>query len=252
MTRDEVSGHASVTAVVLAAMGGTRLERSLASVEWARERIVFDPAARVDGRVPSGVRYVARAALVPELGSAEWLLLLLEGETASPRLADALGRAAADATATRAFAVPVEVRALGTHWIPRPPVRVAPRAAAALVVRDGRPELAARGLPLPLAGAGIVVEAPSSLERAVQALDAESAALAAWVRTAGVRIGVRHLLLPPLASAGRVLLARGHSTRPWARWVAAVFAGYRALLVPAKVWELRQRAAVEPPAAGGA
>jgi hypothetical protein len=32
--------------VVLAAMGGARLERSLASVAWARERIVLDPAMR--------------------------------------------------------------------------------------------------------------------------------------------------------------------------------------------------------------
>ena len=55
----------------------------------------------------------------------------------------------------------------------------------------------------------------------------------------------------PLASAGRVLLARGRSSRPWARWVAAVFAGYRTLLVPAKVWELRQLAAIDPPAVGG-
>jgi len=65
-------------------------------------------------------------------------------------------------------------------------------------------------------------------------------------------VKVRHLLLPPLATVARVLLARGGSTRPWARWVAAVFAGYRTLLVPAKVWELRQLAAVPPSRAGGA
>ena len=34
------------------------------------------------------------------------------------------------------------------------------------------------------------------------------------------------------------------------RMVAAVFAGYRALLVPAKVWELRQCAAIAPVLAG--
>jgi len=31
-----------------------------------------------------------------------------------------------------------------------------------------------------------------------------------------------------------------------------VFAGYRTLLVPAKVWELRQLAAIQPPRAGRA
>ena len=34
-----------VTAIVLGALGGVRLERSLASVAWAAERIVLDPAA---------------------------------------------------------------------------------------------------------------------------------------------------------------------------------------------------------------
>ena len=242
-----------VAALVLAAMGGARLERSLASVAWARERVVLDPSARVDGReLPAGVRYVARPAPLIDLGSADWLLLVLEGEVASPRLADAVAGIGAEASGARAFAVPVEMHAIGTRWTPRPAVRLVARAAATLVVRDGRPELAADGAALPLADASIVVEAPPSLEAAVQALDAESAAVAAWLHWGGFRVKVRHLLLPPLVTVARVLLARGGSTRPWARWVAAVFAGYRTLLVPAKVWELRQLAAVQTPRAGGA
>ena len=242
-----------VAAVVLAAMGGARLERSLASVAWARERVVLDPSARVDGReLPAGVRYVARPAPLIDLGSADWLLLVLEGEVVSAPLADGLAAIRVDAAEARAFAVPVEMHAIGTRWTPRPAVRLAPRTAATLVVRDGRPELAAEGTALPLAEASIVVEAPPSLEAAVQALDAESAAVAALLHRGGLRVKVRQLLLPPLATVTRVLLARGGSTRPWARWVAAVFAGYRTLLVPAKVWELRQLAAVQPPRAGGA
>ena len=58
------------------------------------------------------------------------------------------------------------------------------------------------------------------------------------------------LVLPPLAAMVRALAAPGGGNRPWARWVAAVFAGYRTLLVPAKVWEIRQRAAIAPPLAG--
>ena len=229
-------------------MGGARLERSLASVAWAPERIVLDPAARLDGRgLPRDVRHVTRAAPLAELGSADWLLLLLEGEAALPTLADACGALSADAPRPQAFAVAVEMHALAGSWTPRrAPVRLALRAGAELVVRDGRPELAARGTPLGTAAAALVGEPPPSLEFAVQALDAESASLAAWLHARGLRVGVRHLLGPPLAAAGRVLAARGSSTRPWARWVAAVFAGYRALLVPAKVWELRQLAAAGP------
>lgn len=240
----------SVAAIVLAAMGGARLERSLAGVAWAAERIVLDPAARLDGRgLPPGVHHVARAVPPAELGGAEWLLLLLEGEVVMPALADALAHPAA-AEARQALAVSVEMRALGARWTPRRlPVRLAPRAAAGLVVRDGRPELAARGIALATPDAAIVAETPPSLEHAVRALDAESAALAAWLHPSAPRVGVRHLLLPPLASAARVLVARGSSTRPWARWVAAVFAGYRAHLVPAKVWELRQLAAAGTPVA---
>jgi hypothetical protein len=229
-------------------MGGARLERSLASVAWARERVVVDPVARLDGReLPSGVRYVARPAPLLDLGSSEWLLLILEGEVASPGLADALAGIDADPSGPRAFMVPVEQHALGTRWAGRPAVRVAARSTAELVVRDGRLELGAHGAPLALVDATIVVEAPPSLEAAVQALDAESAAVAAWLHRSRFRVGVGNLLWPPVASAARVLLARGGSTRPWARWVAAVFAGYRTLLVPAKVWELRQLAAIQPP-----
>jgi hypothetical protein len=234
-------------------MGGARLERSLASVAWARERVVLDPTARLDGReLPAGVGYVAGPVPLLDLAAADWLLLVLEGEVVLPQLADALAGLDADAAGPRAFAVPVEMHAIGTQWRPRPAVRLAARAAATLVVRDGRPELAAEGAPLPLADASIVVEAPPSLEAAVQALDAESAAVAACLHRGGPGVKVRHLLLPPLATVARVLLARGGSTRPWARWVAAVFAGYRTLLVPAKMWELRQLAAIQPPRAGGA
>jgi hypothetical protein len=145
------------------------------------------------------------------------------------------------------------VHALGTKWTPRRrPVRLAARTAAALVVRDGRPELASEGAELEEPEAALIEEAPPSLEHAVRALDAESAALATLLHRNALRVRVRHLLLPPLATAARVLTAPGSSTRPWARWVAAVFAGYRTLLVPAKVWELRQLAAVGPGAVGGA
>ncbi len=247
------AGTNGVAAVVLAAMGGARLERTLASVAWARERVVLDPAVRIDGHeLPAGVRYVARPAPLIDLGAEDWLLLVLEGEVVSPGLAEAVAGIGVAAAEARAFAVPVEMHAIGTRWSPRPAARLAPRAAATLVVRDGRPELAAEGAPSPLAGGSIVVEAPPSLEAAVQALDAESAAVAALLYRGGLRVKVAHLLVPPVASVARVLLARGGSTRPWARWVAAVFAGYRTLLVPAKVWELRQLAAVEPPRTGGA
>ena len=236
-----------VTAIVLAASGGVRLERSLASVEWAAERIVLDPAARIDARaVPAGVRHVARAADLAELGAAPWLLLLLEGEVASSRLGEAL----AGVSGAEAFGVPLEVHGIDAHWTPRrAPIRLAARAAVRLVVRDGRPELAGRGGGLGAGGARIVAEAAPSLEDAVQTLDAECGAVAAWLAAGPARVRLHQLVLPPLAAMLRAMAAPGGSARPWARWVAAVFAGYRALLVPAKVWELRQGAAIAPPLA---
>jgi len=244
--REQVSGR-DVTAIVLGALGGVRLERSLASVAWAAERIVLDPAAGVDGRsVPAGVRHVAHVAPLAELGSAPWLLLLLEGEVASPPLADALG----DVSGVQALSVPLELHALDAQWTPRrAPVRLAARAAARLVVRDGRPELAERGRALSAGSVRIVAEAPPTLEDAVRLLDAECGAVAAWLAAEHARVRLGQLVLPPLAAVLRALGAPGSSTRPWARWVAAVFAGYRALLVPAKVWELRQGAAIAPPLA---
>ena len=90
----------------------------------------------------------------------------------------------------------------------------------------------------------------ASLEDAVQTLDAECGAVAAWLAAGPARVRLHQLVLPPLAAMLRAMAAPGGSARPWARWVAAVFAGYRALLVPAKVWEVRQRAAIAPVLAG--
>jgi hypothetical protein len=236
-----------VTAIVLAALGGARLERSLASVAWAGERVVLDPAGQVDARVvPPGVRHVASAARPAELGSAPWLLLLLEGEVASRGFEEALrGSSEADACG-----VPLELHALDVQWTPRrAPVRLVARAAARLVVRDGRPELAEEGRGT--CAGRIVAEAAPSLEDAVRTLDAECGAVAAWLAAGPQRVRLGHLMLPPVAAMLRALAAPGRGTRPWARWVAAVFAGYRTLLVPAKVWELRQCAAIAPALAGG-
>lgn len=231
---------------MLAARGGARLDRTLASVAWARERIALDPAARVDGRhLGSGVRHVPRPAPLAELSAAEWLLLLCEGEVAPPALEAAVAAALRGAAADAAFAVPVEMHGLATSWTPRrAPVRLAPRHGARLVARDGRAELAPPGPRVVRLDTRLVAEAPASLEDAVWTLDAESAALAAWLHAHGPPARAWELVLPPLAAVARVLLAPGRNTRAWARWVAAVLAGYATLVVPAKRWEAAQRAGI--------
>jgi hypothetical protein len=170
------------------------------------------------------------------------------GRVASSRLGEAL----AGASGAEAFGVPLEVHGIDAHWTPRrAPVRLAARAAVRLVMRDGRPELAGHGARARRRrredrGRG---RGPRWRTRC-RTLDAECGAVAAWLAAGAARVRLHQLVLPPLAAMLRAMAAPGGSGRPWARWVAAVFAGYRALLVPAKVWELRQCAAIAPVLAG--
>jgi hypothetical protein len=81
-----------VLAVVVATQGGRTLEATLASVAWAAERAVLDPAGLIPaGALPAGVRLTRDIGAVAALGEAPWLLLLAEGELAMPALCAAVG-----------------------------------------------------------------------------------------------------------------------------------------------------------------
>ena len=86
-----MTGAADVAAVVLGARGGARLARALASVGWAGERIVIDPAGRLGAAtLPPGVRRLESPLDLAGATEARWLLLLREDEVAPPGLAAAV------------------------------------------------------------------------------------------------------------------------------------------------------------------
>jgi hypothetical protein len=230
---------AGVAAVVLGARGGARLARTLASVAWAAERVVLDPAGRLVAEpLPADVRCVSEAVEPADATDAPWLLLLEEGEVASAALAAAV--AAAVAGTPRPHRVGLEVTGLGTRLVPRHhPVRLAPRAGARLVLDRGLgAALAAPGTPA-AAAAGVVAERADTLAEAVRDLDADGATLAALLRAGRVRASVTRMIVAPCAAAGRLLLARRLARTPWGRWHLAVLDGYRAVVACGKLWEIQ-------------
>jgi hypothetical protein len=234
-----------VAAVVLASRGGARLEAALGSVAWAPERIVLDPARRLDGRpLPTGVR---RGHNLAEAW-APWLLLLEEHESVPPELAARIAETVAAPGRFAAFRIGIEVHAFGATFRP-------PGAPVRLVRSPGARVDLGRGVVTELRPAGgevgrlsdrLVAQAADSLAAAVENLDADAATLAALLARRRVRPGLRHLVLPPLAAAFRPLAARGSWRRVRLRWILCVLEGYRALLAWAKVWELRLAEASTP------
>jgi len=233
-----MTGASDVAAVVLGARGGACLARALASVGWARERIVVDPAGRLGAAtLPPGVRRLERPLDLGRATEARWLLLLREDEVAPPGLAAAV----ADATASGAAAYRIG-RTLDLHGrtlrLPGAPVRLARRETARLHVGAGASlALGSRAARAGRIASRLLVE-EDSLEDAVEALDADATALAALLQALAVRPRLSRLAVAPLAAAAPVLAARG-GPLGWGRWIAAVLAGYRAFVVQAKLWERR-------------
>ena len=227
-----------VAAVVVASRGGARLAQALASVEWAAERIVLDPAERLgDEPLPPGVRRARDAtdAIAP------WLLLLEEHEVVPAPLATTVRGVAEAPEPPLAYRIPRDVDLFGARFALRDaPVRLAPRAGARVRVGRGaalefRVDGRAGRLRESLLGRN-----PDSLADAVEDLDADAAALAALLRADGVRPTLRRLAAAPALAGARALFARGPVRGFWVRWTLAVFAGYRAIVAYAKLWEMRR------------
>ena len=225
-----------VTAAVLASRGGARLARALASVDWAAERIVLDPAHRVATELlPAGV---ARAVDL-EIGSTSWLLVLEEGDAVPPTLAATIARAVATDDAD-AYRIPQAVTAFGvTLGLRGAPVRLARRREARVGVRAGgldvRPVRGRIGRLAP----PLETRAASTLASALEELDADAAALAAVLHARRIVPRLRHLGAVPFVQSARALAARG-PVPIWPRWALAVFGGYRTVVAYAKLWELRR------------
>lgn len=236
---------APVTAVVLGSRGGNRLRRALASVAWARERVVLDPANRLAGEsLPAGVARTADASAVT---SAPWILVLEESEVVTPELG-ALVAAATERTAPAAYRIPIEMHALGVALRPvGAPMRLARRHGVRLRIGMSL----ALEIPPDERGVGrlrepIVCTGADSLAGALDDLDADAGALAGVLHAAGASPALRHLVVTPLLSSARTLAARGAAGPLWRRWALAVFAGYRAAVAQAKLWEFRRAEAGRP------
>lgn len=241
MSRQAPAPVPAVAAIVVSS-GGARLVRALASVAWAGERIVCDPAGLLEiEQLPAGVRRVG--AIEPaDATEAPWLFLMLEDEIASPALAAAIAKVVDDPRSRAAYRLRLELVTFGARLSPRArPVRLAKRSGARLVLRAGLSvEMqSAEGRPgeLPVALLSGCVE---SLSEAVDHLDAEGSTLAAWLQVRAVEPGLARLACSSFTAGARMLAARG-SGDAWARWSLAMLAAYRPLVAYAKLWELGQR-----------
>ncbi|HEV7734427.1 MAG TPA: hypothetical protein VGR62_19800 [Candidatus Binatia bacterium] len=228
-----------VAVVVVASRGDAKLERTLAAVAWADERVVLDPLGRVEvGRLPAGVEHVLSVAALATVGRAPWVMLLREDEILPPEMRDAVAAAMAVGEPRR---VRRELHVLGiTLLLRRAPLRLAPRAGSRVVVSRGL-ELSlrvSRGVPnLEPLDPVVVVALASSLAAALDVLDADSSMAAALLEAAGSRPRFRELLLSPCVAMLRVLVAHARRPAGLARWVTAVLLGYRAVAAQAKLWE---------------
>jgi hypothetical protein len=229
---------------VVASRGGERLARALASVAWAGERIVLDPAGRLGGEpLSEGVVLHAGAAEPAAVAHLPWLFLLTEDETVPAALADAVTSALTDPVA-RGYRVRQELTGFGVRLqLPGALLRLAPRDGTRLGLTAAlSPVLRTGGGPPAVLGPPIQAHGAERLAEAVADLDADAATLAALLGARGVRPGGRHLLLAPLVAGGRVLGARRVLAAAWGRWFLAALAWYRGVTAYAKLWELRRSA----------
>lgn len=222
----------AVAALVVAHRGGAPLEATLAGLDWVAQKYVLDPGGALDG-----ASWPAGAAAWTGDAQGRWLVLVAEGERVDAALEGRL--AARDAEAADAHRIAVECHAFGAVLrLRRAPVRLVRGGAAPVVARlDGEIAFRATTRATTLAGTAIVRTLPPLPREAVDALNAEAAALAALAVAAGCRPRFVCLLASGLAGSGRALFGRARGRLGWGRWIAAVFGGYLALLAQAKLWE---------------
>jgi hypothetical protein len=223
----------SLDVLVVVHRGGAVLERTLASVAWARRRYLLDPAGVLaPGERPAG------AEALPMSGDAGWLLLLSEGEVAGDGLRSALERTIDDGP--RAHRVSIECQAFGGVIRARPQLRLCRGACPVRASLGGGVEFDVRE-PAPVLPGGAITHAlPALPAEAVDALNAEARTLAALAPANAQRPGFAPLLGGGLVGAAGLLFGKGRGRLGWGRWIVAVLAGYRAFLAEAKLWERAQ------------
>lgn len=237
-------GTVPVCAVVLAQGDPGRLVGVLRSLAWAAERIVLDPADRVDeDDLPPGVRRCLDPGALAGMARSAWMLLVCENETPSAAFATAVAEAVAGAPT--AWAVRRELRGLGIRLaLLGAPVRLAPRRGVRVALRIGLQLVLEPPAPMLVQRIGppLVLDYVPTLDLAVRCLDAESTTFAALLERLGRPPRLRGLFLNPWVAAGRVLAGRAGRRIGFGRWVLAVLLGYRVVAAHAKLWERgRQR-----------
>ncbi len=234
-----------VLAVVVASHGGAVLARCLASVTWAAERVVLDPADRLGSEeLPAGVRRATTGIELDALGTAPWVLLLGEEEVVPAALVAAIAASTAGAGVPRRLRR--EMTVLGSVLrMPGALVRLAPRVGTRLRLRgDLELELTSSGAAAERLGDALQVERAASVSDAVAALDADSTVLAALLEASGVRPRRVRAIGAGCRAAGAVLFAGMQPGGLQLRWTGAVLAGYRAIVAYAKLWERRRSRAI--------
>ena len=219
--------------LVIVHRGGAVLERTLGSVAWARRRHLLDPAGVLaPGEWPAGCESW------PASGDEGWVLLISEGELAGDGLRAAIERASGDGPAARRIAL--ECHAFGGVLRARPRVRLRRGVGAVRASLGGGVEFDVRERAPLLPGGAIMHELPPLPAQAVDALNAEARTLAALAAAHGQRPHFVRLLGGGVVGAAGLLFGKGTGRLGWGRWIAAVLAGYRALLAEAKLWERAQ------------
>jgi hypothetical protein len=224
-----------LAALVVVHRGGAALERTLASVDWAARRFLVDPAGAL-----SPAAWPAGVGRWPAPADAGWVLLLSEGERAGDELRAILEAAPDDGPPARRLTI--EHHAFGgSIRARRGSVRLC-RAGCSEVRASlgGNLGFAARGAAPLLPGAVIIDPLLPLPAEAVDALNAEARTLAALAAAHGQRPRFMRLLAGGAAGAAGLLFGKGSGRLGWGRWIAAVLAGYRALLAEAKLWERTQ------------
>lgn len=218
------------TVAVLATSAGDGLVRSLgAFAPVARRILVVDPVGCARA---AAVRHRAVLGTDPALREGP-VLAVLEGETPTPELAEAL--AAGDVGG----AARVRVRHVGLGW-ELEPRGGSPRYGAWSVERFGLGDARATfGRPM-LPGA--LVAEHGDVESALARVDAVAAALAALLDHPGATVGMTRTARAAASTGLRALAGRAPRRLGWGRWIGAALLAYGELLAYTKVVERRGRA----------
>lgn len=228
------------TAIVVALHDPDAAEHLRRALPWVAAHVVLDPAElTVDAALPAGSIRVTTVATALGAVQTPWVLLLTDRDVVSPSL-----RAEITALPTRTSA-PDGARVRFTqHGLA---AALAPRARSIRIARSTGVRIALdRRLELGLVPAGAsLIDLSARLERhlphaiddAAAQLERESRALGVLLDEAAVRPTMRHAAAAAVRAVWAARTAARAEGRRVDQTIAAGWAGYRAVLTYARLWE---------------